>query len=160
MTSTRRFATALSLAMRHRQWQVDAQLPDLMRDLDAERAAQAARDDAQSALADTHAARAAMLARNHFDAAALSRHATHGALAQEQLAHAKAEAERAQRDADAQRARIQELVAERDALEQKLERTRESARALAGRRASRELDELWLLRTGTSDTRKETRHED
>ena len=65
---------------------------------------------------------------------------------------------------DAQRSRIQELVAERDALEQRLERTRESTRALAGRRVARELDELWLLRrkpiSGDADHPEVTRHED
>ena len=155
MKSKRGAMPALSLAVRHRRWQVEAGMPELARGIEAEAAAQAAQDEAKGALERAHAARGDVLARASFDAEALMRHAAYGAVARAELVRADAEVQEATREADGLRARARELVAERDAYQQRLEHLDEAARVLASRRVARDIDELWLLRRAPEGSRED-----
>ncbi len=141
----------LALAVRHRQWQVEQQMPDLKQSIAAERQADAAQADAETVLAGAHAARGAVLAAATFGADALMRHALHAERLHEALVGAREVAGQAREQGDRMRAQAQGLLAERDAYQQRLDRSRKESELAATRRVSREHDELWLLRGGATE---------
>ncbi len=141
----------LALAVRHRQLQVEQQMPDLKQSIAAERQADAAQVDAETVLAGAHAARGAVLAAATFGADALMRHALHAGSLHVALVDAREVAGQTREHGDRMRAQAQGLLAERDAYQQRLARSREESALAASRRVAREHDELWLLRGGASE---------
>lgn len=151
MTTKRDPAGWLGLAVRHRQWQVEQQMPQLKDSLAAERQTQAAQSDAERVLAAAHAARDAVLSSSTFAADALMRHGLYAGRLQEALLDARVAADKARELGDLLRSQAQGLLAERDAYQQRLDRTVQESARDASRQASRENDELWLLRGGPAD---------
>jgi hypothetical protein len=140
----------LALAVRHRQWQVEQQMPELKESLAVERQAEAAQAEAETVLAGAHAARGAVLASATFGADALMRHALYAGRLHEALVDAREAAGEAREQGDRMRAQAQGLLAERDAYQQRLDRSLEESELEATRRVSRDHDELWLLRGGAA----------
>lgn len=148
MSKTRTTAGWLALAARHRQWQVEQQMPELKESITAAQRADAALAQARTGLDAAHAARGAALASPTFGADALMRHARHVLRLHGVVVDADECAERARELDERLRTQAQGLLAERDAFQQRLERIVQADESALARRQARELDELWLLRAG------------
>ena len=140
----------MHLAMRHRQWQVEQQLPDLKEKQKEEIQADTAECDAQQGLLAAHVSRNTTLRHACFSAQSLGLHLSYAARLNGSLTQAKAQAAQARHAAEALRTQARSLVSERDALQKRLELSHKAAQADAAKQAGREYDELWLLRRASA----------
>lgn len=158
MNAKRKLGAALGLAARHRQYLIDAQVPELARQLDGVRAAQGLAERERIAADDAARAQREALAQPSIGADALRRHVAYGHHARARMHRADAAALEASEQAEALRAGMRTLLFERDACDERRVQVQAEQRAEAARRSGRQIDETWLL--GRRTTRRESDHED
>ena len=140
----------LGLAIRARQWALDEHSHALHEARAAEEAAQRAQQAASAALDAAHAQRDGLVSRHSFGADDLQRHVAHEAEVRGQSLRAQQQLHSAIAHGDTIRTQMQEVLAQRDAYQHRLQRVTQEADQRQARVDVRELDELWLLRPARS----------
>jgi hypothetical protein len=136
----------LDLATRARQWALDERRQALLDARAAEEEARDRRDALNRSLAAAQGDRRGLLSRDTFHAGDwVQRGAYEGALRNDTVG-ADRVFDDASAAAEALRAEMRDILAQRDGFRHRLEQQTEAARQQNARVAVRELDELWLVR--------------
>lgn len=146
----RRNTRWLDLAVKARQWAIDAQGQELRAAQTAARQAEVLEQQASQTLAHAQAGRNAVLLRASFAAADLADHGAYEGRLRIECDSARQRTVEAQDQEQVVQAQVMENLSQRDALSGCLEKARLADRVDDARRAAREHDELWLLRTAST----------
>jgi hypothetical protein len=141
----RRNTRWLELAVKARQWAVDAQGQELKLAQAATRSAEATEQQARHTLAHALAGRSAVLSRASFAATELADHGAYEGRLRLQIDAAAERALQAQGEEQSVREQVIESVSQRDALAGCRDKAHLANREDEARRAAREHDELWLI---------------
>jgi len=146
----RRNTRWLDLAVKARQWAIDAQGQELKEAQTTARQAETRQQQASRTLVQAQAGRSAVLLRETFAAADLADHGAYEGRLRVECEAARQRMLEAQDQEQAVRGQVMENLSQRDALAGCLEKVHLADRLDEARRAAREHDELWLLRAGST----------
>jgi len=154
MNAKRKLVAALGLAARHRQYQIDAETPELARRGEDERAALEMAERARGVADDAARAQGTALGRGSVSVDVLHRHMAYAHHSRARFLVAEEDAREASAQAEALRSSVRTLLFERDACEQRQGELESEQRTEAGRALARQVDETWLLRRRSQRARK------